>query len=386
MDHFNGERLKKARIYRGMTVSELAEKVGCKRQTLSMYEIAKSQPTDENLVNNISHALNFPKKFFYQDFGSNTNGTVYFRSLLTTNKKYRNEQIIKIEIIAQVFSLLSDYIEFPEFQPLNLYDDCTPEECALAVRRAWNLGDRPIDNLVSIVENHGILVTSFQTSTNDVDAFSRFVETAETPPTYIIAYSNNKTSASRIHFDIAHELGHIYMHDWSDDIEDLSKEEFKAREIQANEFAAAFLLPESSFRNDAERGPQTIAYYKQLKKKWKVSIAAMIRRSEKLGIISKEEYQTLIRIMQRRGQRKEEPLDDILMTASPSLLKTSIMMLLQEGVFSPREFMDELSEMYGLCINPEEIEYLFDLPSGTLAPNKIIEFNNLQIRANKSTT
>ena len=111
----------------------------------------------------------------------------------------------------------------------------------------------------------------------------------------------------------------------------------------------------------------------------------MIRRSEKLGIISKEEYQTLIRIMQRRGQRKEEPLDDILMTASPSLLKTSIMMLLQEGVFSPREFMDELSEMYGLCINPEEIEYLFDLPSGTLAPNKIIEFNNLQIRANKST-
>ena len=47
---FNGERLKKARIYRGLTVAELAEQVGCQRQTLSMYEISKSQPTDKGLV------------------------------------------------------------------------------------------------------------------------------------------------------------------------------------------------------------------------------------------------------------------------------------------------------------------------------------------------
>lgn len=386
MRHFNGERLKKARIYRGMTVAELAEKAGCKRQTLSMYEIAKSQPTDEKTIDKISAILNFPKEFFYQSSDSSTNGTVYFRSLLTTNKKYRNEQIVKIEIIAQVFSLLSDYIEFPEFQPLNLEEDYSPEEAALELRKTWGLGDAPIDNLVSVVENHGILVTSFQTSTNDVDAFSRFVEVMESTPTYIIAYSNNKTSAARIHFDIAHELGHICLHDWSDDIEELPKEEFKLRERQANDFAAAFLLPESSFRRDAESGPQTIAFYKQLKKKWKVSIAAMIRRSEKLGIISKEQYQTLIRIMQRRGQRKEEPLDDVLLTASPSLLKTSIMMLLQEQVFTPKEFMEELSDTYDLSINAKEIEYLFALPEGTLAPNKIIDFSKLQIKPNKSTT
>ena len=230
------------------------------------------------------------------------------------------------------------------------------------------------------------MVTSFQTSTNDVDAFSRFVETAETSPRYIIAYSNNKTSAARIHFDIAHELGHICLHDWSDDIEDLPKEDFKKREIEANDFAAAFLLPESSFRKDAESGPQTITFYKQLKRKWKVSIAAMIRRSEKLGIISSEQYQDLIRTMQRRGQRKEEPLDDVLLTASPSLLKTSIMMLLQEDVFTPREFMEELSESYDLSIHPKEIEFLFDLPSGTLSQNTIIDFTKLQIKPNKTTT
>lgn len=380
---FNGDRLKKARIYRGLTVAELAERVGCQRQTLSMYEISKSQPTDKTTVARLAQELNFPVKYFYEHSNSCASGTVYFRSLLTTNKKYRNEQIVKMDYLSQIYSLLQDYVAFPKYEPLDLPDNVTPEQAAYALRDAWGLGKDPVDNLISVVEQHGILVTSFSTSTNDVDAFSQFMRAADTP-TYIIAYSNNKTSAARVHFDIAHELGHICLHEWSEDIEDISKEEFKRKEREANDFAAAFLLPEEAFRRDAERGPQTITYYKQLKKKWKVSIAAMIRRSEKLGIISTDDYQNLIRVMQRRGLRKEEPLDDILITASPALLKTSVIMLLQENVFSPIEFMKELSCSYGLSINATEVEYLLDLPTGTLAVPRIIEFPSLQIKRNSN--
>ncbi len=380
---FNGDRLKEARIYRGLTVAELAERVGCQRQTLSMYEISKSQPTDKTTVARLAQELDFPVKYFYEHSNSFASGTVYFRSLLTTNKKYRNEQIVKMDYLSQIYSLLQDYVAFPEYEPLDLPDNVTPEQAAYALRDAWGLGKGPVDNLISAVEQHGILVTSFSTSTNDVDAFSQFMGAADTP-TYIIAYSNNKTSAARIHFDIAHELGHICLHEWSEDIEDISKEEFKRKEREANDFAAAFLLPEETFRKDAERGPQTITYYKQLKKKWKVSIAAMIRRSEKLGIISTDDYQNLIRVMQRRGLRKEEPLDDILITASPALLKTSVIMLLQENVFSPTEFMEELSHSYGFSINATEVEYLLDLPAGTLAIHRIIEFPSLQIKRNSN--
>lgn len=376
---FNGDRLKQARIYRGLTVAELAERVECQRQTLSMYEISKSQPTDLAIIEKLSKVLDFPKKFFFESPNSCPSGTVYFRSLLTTNKKYRNEQIIKMNFLSQIYSLLQDYVAFPEFSALDRPDNTTPEQAAYALRDAWGLGRLPIDNLISVVEQHGILVTSFSTNTNDVDAFSRYMDVADSP-TFIIAYSNNKTSAARIHFDIAHELGHIYLHEWSDDIEDLSKDEFKERERAANDFAAAFLLPEETFRKDAESGPQTIAFYKQLKKKWKVSIAAMIRRSEKLGIITTDEYQDFIRTMQRRGLRKEEPLDDTLITASPALLKTSVIMLLQENVFTPSEFMDELSNCYGLSINAEEVEYLLDLPSNTLAENKVIKLPIIQIK------
>lgn len=380
---FNGERLKKARIYRGLTVAELAERVGCQRQTLSMYEISKSQPTDKTTVARLAQELDFPVEYFYEHPNVSASGTVYFRSLLTTNKKYRSEQIVKMDYLSQIYSLLQDYVAFPEFKPLDLSDDVTPEQAAYALRDAWGLGRGPVDNLISVVEQHGILVTSFSTSTNDVDAFSKFMGDADTP-TYIIAYSNNKTSAARIHFDIAHELGHICLHEWSENIEDISKEDFKRKEREANDFAAAFLLPEETFRKDAERGPQTITYYKQLKKEWKISIAAMIRRSEKLGIITTDDYQNLIRVMQRRGLRKEEPLDDILITASPALLKTSVIMLLQENVFSAAEFMDELSKSYGLSINATEVEYLLDLPSGTLAVPRIIEFSSLQIKRNNN--
>ena len=376
---FNGEQLKKARIYRGYTVAELAEKVGCQRQTLSMYEISKSQPADSEVVKKISNTLNFPIKFFYENVDFKPFGTVYFRSLLTTNKKYRTEQIVKIGIIDQVYTLLQDYIEFPEFEPLSISDDDSPEKAALKLREKWDLKQEPIQNIVSLVEQHGILVTSFSTGTNDVDAFSKFVETDDSK-TYIIAYSKNKTSAARIHFDVAHELGHICLHEWSDDIETLSKEEFKERENQANEFASAFLLPSDAFKRDAESGPQTISYYKQLKKKWRVSIAAMIRRAMKLGVMSAEQYQMLIKTMQRRGIRKEEPLDDVLITSAPALLKMSIMMLLQENIFTPQEFMKELSDKYDLSINPEEIEYLFDLPAGTLSSFKIISFNNISLK------
>lgn len=380
---FNGDRLRKARIYRGLTVAELAERVGCQRQTLSMYEISKSQPTDKTTVASLAQELDFPVKYFYEHSNTFASGTVYFRSLLTTNKKYRSEQIVKMDYLSQIYSLLQDYVAFPEYEPFDLPDNVTPEQAAYALRDAWGLGKGPVDNLVSVVEQHGILVTSFSTSTNDVDAFSQFMGAADTP-TYIIAYSNNKTSAARIHFDIAHELGHICLHEWSEDIEDISKEEFKLKEREANDFAAAFLLPEVTFRKDAERGPQTITYYKQLKKKWRVSIAAMIRRSEKLGIISTDDYQNLIRVMQRRGLRKEEPLDDILITASPALLKTSVIMLLQENIFSPTEFMEELSRSYGLSINATEVEYLLDLPTGTLAIPRIIEFPSLQIKRNNN--
>lgn len=382
MKNFNGEQLKKARVYRGYTVGELAELSGYQRQTISMYENGKSTPIDISVIMNLSRVLNFPPQFFTDQSVKLSSGSTYFRALLTTNKKYRNQQEQKMEFVAALYSFIQEYVDFPELNLPEIPCDVSPEEAAGILRKHWGLGDRPISNLNYTVEENGIIVTSFKTETDDVDAFSKMIE-IEGEQRYFIGYSSNKTSAARIHFDVAHELGHICLHGWSEDVESLSKEEFKEREEQAHRFAAAFLLPELTFRRDVIAGPYSLPYYKQLKQKWKVSMAAMIRRAYTLNIISADDYQMLVRTMQRRSIWKNEPLDDVLITSEPSLLRTSVMMLLSEKVFTAKEFVDELSFNFGLSLYSEEIEHLLNLPENTLLVNRVLTTPKVFLKQNK---
>lgn len=362
---FNGDRLKTARIYRGLTVAELAEELDLQRQTVSMYENNKLKNPGIQTISKMSEVLGFPKRFFLEkDEMILKTGSTYFRALLTTSKKYRSQQVLKIDFIAKIFKYLNEYIEFPETNlPKELFK--TPEEAAVALRSLWNLGEKPIENIVYLVEQNGILVTEFNSDTNDIDAFSQLVD-VDGIEKYLVGYSKNKGTASRIHFDIAHELGHMLLHEWSEDIESLTKEEFKERENEANAFASAFLLPKEAFIKDVGSYADNIAFYVELKKKWKVSISAMIRRSYTLGLISNLTYQQLMRSMQKRGIKKHEPLDDTLLTSKPSLLKTAVEMLIQENALEPREFLEELSSKYNFSMESNEIEVLLDLPKGLL--------------------
>lgn len=376
--NLNGERLKKARIYRELSVSDLAEQSECSRQSIYMYEKEKTKRVDLNTIETLAKALKFPERFLCETDMKAEIGSTYFRALLTTSSKYRESQIQKMEFLADIFVFLQEYLEFPH----HAIPDCagqTPEEAAATLRREWHLGTRPIENIVSLVESNGIIVTKFSVDTNDIDAFSQLVRIGD-EDIYLIGYSENKTAASRIHFDIAHELGHICLHGWSEDIEKIDRDEFKEREKEANEFAAAFLLPGESFAKDAAVNPKSIPAYTELKRKWKVSIQAMARRSFSLRLITMEEYQEIIRTLQRRGMRKQEPLDNMLVTASPTLLKTAVMMLLTENVFTPQEFMDELSYNYNLSLYPKEVESLLDLPRGTLNKPKAVYLNNLKLK------
>lgn len=367
MKLFNGSRLKTARQYRGLTVEELAQKINVSKQTVSQYETGKIENVPFDKILSISNVLNFPYKYFAQEnsFELQT-GATYFRSLMKTSKKYRLAQEIKMEHIAAIYSFLNEYVTFPELNLPDLSEETlSPTEAAKALREYWELGDKPIENLMRTVEQNGIIVTTFATDTDDIDAFSQYVDANDTD-VYLIALSSNKESASRINFDIAHELGHILLHEWSEDEEVFTREEFKAKEKEANEFAAAFLMPETSFTGDAILEPQNLDYYKQIKRKWKVSIAAMLYRSCELGIITQGQYQYLMRTMQAKGWRKSEPLDNIIKAEKPSLFADAVDVLLVNKVFTQKEFVDELSDM-GLAMNPNELEVLLNLSKGTLS-------------------
>lgn len=363
--YFNGERLKIARMWRNLSATQLADLTGFSRQTISMLENGKLMNPEFATVQKLSEKLEFPVTFFLEETKINLNeSTTYFRSLLTTNKKYRVEQEEKIKFIAIVYNMLSEYLEFEKVNLPQIPTNATPQEAANILREYWGLGNRPIENIVYLAESNGLIVTDFETATGDVDAFSHKI-TSDDMETYLIGYSKNKRTAARIHFDVAHEIGHILLHNWREDLECIDKEEFKEIELQAHGFASAFLLPEDEFRKDVSPYATNLAYYTELKKTWKVSIAAMIRRAKDLDIITADDYSRLMRNMQKQGIRKIEPLDDELVTAEPSLLRQAIKILFDQKVFTPNEFLEELSREYGLTLYPKDIETLLGLKKGT---------------------
>lgn len=379
---FNGQRLKMARTIRGISIGNLAEKMEVQRQTISMYENGKISDPDYTKIYKMSEILNFPLEFFLDSNTSNviSSQSTYFRSLLTTGKSYRYEQEAKSSFISTIYAYISEYITFPQVNlpdVSDIYGDV--EKIAMKLRDCWKLGNGPIDNLIFHAEENGIILTSFNTGTTDIDAFSKKVVIND-EERFIVAFSKNKNTAARIHFDVSHELGHILMHDWDDDLDILSPQEFREREQQANDFASAFLLPRETFIKDVGHYADKLGYYDELKKKWKVSMAAMIRRSKNLNLISYDKYQSLMRQMQKMGIRKQEPLDDILLTAQPSLLETAVNMLLNGNVITPREFLQELSMEYNLTLYPEQIEELIGLKKGTLKQGYIKPTLNLKYK------
>jgi len=81
-----------------------------------------------------------------------------------------------------------------------------PEAAAITLRQHWGLGERPIKNMVHLLESKGVRVFSMAEDTTEVDAFSLWRET--TP----FVFLNTMKSAERSRFDAAHELGHLVLH------------------------------------------------------------------------------------------------------------------------------------------------------------------------------
>ncbi len=367
MKRFNGTRIKSARLYNGLTVEELAEIIGVSKQAVSQYENNQVDlPLEKVFL--LSNALNFPVDYFAQANLNNVQiGTTYFRALLRTNSKTRTQQETRLEHLGIIYSFINQYVDFPALDLPVFQSELPPKEAAIELRKYWGLGNRPIDNITQLLESKGILITALETSTQDIDAFGQR-ECIDGKEVYFIAVSKETHSAARFQFDIAHELGHIILHEWSENLELLSREQFKSREKEANEFASEFLLPSAAYLNDVIGIPNRVESYIPLKRKWKVSIGAMAYKNRELGIISQRQYQYLISIMNKQNIKIIEPLDDVLPIPLPSMFDDAVTLLLEEKVFTPATFIDALSA-YGLSMNYAEVESLLNLPNGKLKPN-----------------
>ena len=235
------------------------------------------------------------------------------------------------------------------------------EELAQECRNYWRLGDGPIADLVLLLENNGVIVSRGDLVAESLDAYSQWPADSAHPFIFLAA---DKASAVRSRHDASHELGHLILHRHLDAKTVRSPALFKLMEAQAHRFAGAFNLPAKSFAN--QLWAPTLDAFVALKPHWRVAVSAMIKRCEDLGILSEEQTRRSYINLNRRGWRREEPLDDRLTAERPRMLRRSFELLINEAIKTPEQILLDLA------INPGDVEVLACLEPGYLsgvAPN-----------------
>lgn len=366
-------RIRQARIARALSQIELAEKVNVTKGAISQYETGTSRPGDL-VMRAISNVLDFPLPFFLKEpqAAVTASSPTFFRSLKSTPVKQRQACKQKAELISElVLGKLKEFVEFPNpnIPPdIPVQDSYSVDECeklAMYVREFWNLGEEPIQNMTEVLQANGFIIAQVSVGNKKIDAFSLWHDGA---PFFCI--SRDKESSVRWRFSLAHELGHLLMHSHLE--EEVAKSMHNQLEKEANMFASAFLIPQSSFFRDVSA--PSLEHLLYLKKKWKVSVAAMVKKCDDHGIFPTEQITYLYKQISYRGWKKHEPFDDISDNEHPYLLKQGVNLLLKNNLLYPSSIENEF------CLHPEELAHWCYIPLELIKPTTPRVTNNIKLK------
>jgi Zn-dependent peptidase ImmA (M78 family)/DNA-binding XRE family transcriptional regulator len=291
-------RLRLARELKGWSQSRLARELGLTPAALSQFESGSARPTTQTLAR-LSAALEVPIGFFERPLVETHEG--FFRSLRRTSITDRR----RARGIAHLaHDLVSDPKAAKHVPPLSIPNIPAPqlsapirevEQIADQVRSRWELPPGPVDNVVDLLETHGVVVIRLPLDSAEVDAFS-----LPFPDHPVVVLGSDKNDRARSRFDAAHELGHSVMH--RDQIWGIAE-----TEKQAHAFAAAFLMPANDISDEL---PMTVdwPHLFDLKRRWQVSLAALLMRAKTLGRMSEATYLAAVKTASARGWRRVEPV------------------------------------------------------------------------------
>lgn len=290
---FEPSRLSLARRRKGWSRPELAKRAGIKPRTINAYEMGERAPSDENL-RTLARVLEFPIAFFglgkverIREEG------VSFRALSKMTAAQRTQALASSELALELGEWVEHRFELPAVRVPDLHPQPSPEAAAKSLRVKWGLADKPIPNMVTLLESKGGRVFSLAENNKSLDAFSFWHDGK--PHVFL----NTLKSAERSRFDTAHELGHLVLHQHG-------QPNGRKAELEANAFASAFLMPASSILAYGPRNPSLRALV-EAKHGWVVSVSALAHRMHKLNLLSEWYYGSLCMQIQSHGYREEEP-------------------------------------------------------------------------------
>jgi Zn-dependent peptidase ImmA (M78 family)/DNA-binding XRE family transcriptional regulator len=325
-DFFNPSRLSIARKRRGLTRLQLAKRLGVTPRAVTGYEAGEYPPVAE-VQAKLPTVLGYPLEFYFgDDLDEPEVCAVSFRSLTRMTAKKRDMALSQGALAILLARWLDRKFVLPSCSLPDMSAENNPEAAAQYLRDCWALGQTPVKNMVHLLESKGVRVFSLAVEAREVDAFSTWLD--DVPYVFLNSYK----SAEHSRYDAAHELGHLVLHKHGAALG-------RQAESEANQFAAAFLMPRAGTIANAPKFPE-IPELKARKTVWRTSITAYTHRLHELGLISKWQYQNLAVEMSKRGYRRHEP--DSVPRETSLILPKLFAMLYQEDGMTRSRIADEL--------------------------------------------
>jgi len=286
----NPDRVELVRLRLGLTKTGFAKALGVDRKTIQRFE-SGTHDLSPACVDKLVEISKFPMKFFEKDKIQYPNArAVSFRSLRSLTAMARNAALAAGALAFELDDWINDRFELPQHS-LPRLNNHTPEEAAQALRAYWGIGERPIGNMINMLESHGIRVFSLSEETRHLDAYSFWRN--EKPYVFL----NTIKTPEHSRFDAAHELGHLILHQHGGP-------NHRSAEEEANAFASAFLIPPADLRAHLPviHGLDDLI---DGKKRWRVSTAALAYTLHKRGVISDWHYRGYCIELNKRGRTSE---------------------------------------------------------------------------------
>lgn len=348
---FCGEKLQSVRELNGLSRKELADKLNLSEQAIWQYENQYTVPKFE-VANELKKVFNVKAQFFYTEpFVTNSSKveSIAYRAEDREARKKTKMETTFIDFTSYFLDKFESKLNLPT-SPLPLLRD----ESIQLYNRSMETSDRLLQlehiaknartkldiqsnsELLYKLELSGIYILEKNMGAS-IDAYSTWTD-QEKP---FIILGNKKKSAVRRNFDLAHELGHLLLH-YKIDMDSLTKDEHKIIEKEANDFASFFLLPKDQFLKDfstilKKSNPES---YLDLKMKYMVSIGALEYRAYKMGLLSFEENRYFYATLNRKGYKKNEPLDEDIAIIRPGKVRSLLDLLFKNHLFSLNDILN----------------------------------------------
>ncbi|WP_299791206.1 ImmA/IrrE family metallo-endopeptidase [Ramlibacter sp.] len=259
----------------------------------------------------------------------------------------------------ELAAALEEYVDYPDvllpFREHRNPEEITAEEierAACECRDMWGLGRTAVPDLALAVEGAGVILLREETGIAQIEGLSAWSGAMSRP---FILLSADKDNGYRSRFDLAHELGHLILHKHITDPSD--RDRHKLLEKQAHYFSGALLLPAETFASEI-RMPVTLDDLLLLKRRWGVSVGAIVMRLRALSILSEEGAQVLFKRRSARWGAKSEPFDGDRPPEQPRLLRRTLDLLIESGVLT----LESIPRQIGL--SALDVQMLAGLPDG----------------------